>query len=162
MNNVKKEFELYRPMVDWLRNYLVEKYPRDRVITIDSHAETLDRVLKKEGIICDVTTGLDIQIDVLGIVERKNERLLFFIEAKKTKLNLHDLGQLYMYCKLINPQEAFLFSSNSLGSLDKIFRILKREDILTFGDGRKIKRMQVAKWDISKGIPDLHSIYPKL
>lgn len=162
MNNVKREFELYEPMMNWLEEHLSDKYPKSHIITIDAHAESLDRVLKKAGIICDEANGLDIQIDILGVVEYKNQKLLYFIEAKKTQLNLHDLGQLCMYCKLINPEGAFLLSSKGLGSLDKIFRIQKREDLLVFGIGKRIKRMQVGKWDVTKGVPDLHSIYPKM
>ena len=80
-----KEFELYEPMRVWLNQYLQDKYAQDEIITVDAHSERLDRVLRKYGIVYDVATGIDIQIDVLGIV--KNSRgsfKLFFIEAKKT------------------------------------------------------------------------------
>ena len=64
------------------------------------------------------------------------------------QLNLHDLGQLWAYCKLCNPAEAFLLSSAGIGSLNKILNNLSRTDLLDFGDGRKIKKMQIAKWDV--------------
>ena len=51
------------------------------------------------------------QIDVLGIAKKKNNVKLIFIEAKKTKLTLRDLGQLWAYCKLVDPEEAFLLTS---------------------------------------------------
>ena len=42
VNNVKKEFELYEPMRIWLQKYLEDKYKGAKIITIDSHARTLD------------------------------------------------------------------------------------------------------------------------
>ena len=67
-----KEFELYEPMRVWLNQYLQDKYSQEEIITVDAHSERLDRVLRKYGIVYDVATGIDIQIDVLGIV--KNSR----------------------------------------------------------------------------------------
>ena len=103
------ENELYEPMRVWLEQYLKDKYKGYEIITLDTSQERLDRALKRYDIINDMATGVDIQIDVLGIARKKNNVKLFFIEAKKTKLTLRDLGQLWAYCKLIDPEEAFLF-----------------------------------------------------
>lgn len=164
VNNVKKEFELYEPMRIWLHRYLEEKYKGWNVITIDSHSRTLDLYLEKNGVIDNYpeTVGLDIQIDVLGILKRDNLTKIAFIEAKKTQLNLHDLGQLWAYCKLCDPAEAFLLSSAGLGSLNKILNNLSRTDLLDFGDNKKIKQMQVGKWDLSTNSIDYKSVVPKL
>ena len=109
--NVKSEFELYEPMRIWLHRYLEDKYKGFEVITIDAHSERLDRTLMKLDIVNDLATGVDIQIDILGVARKKNIVKLFFIEVKKTNLTLRDLGQLWSYCKLINPEEAFLMTS---------------------------------------------------
>ena len=164
-NNVNKEFELYEPMRIWLQQYLEDKYKGATIITVDSHARTLDHYLEEYGVIerYPQTVGLEIQIDVLGIVINKNGKAqIFFIEAKKTQLNLHDLGQLWAYCKLCDPAEAFLLSSYGLGSLNKILNNLKRIDLLEFGDGKRIKKMQVAKWDVSRQSIDYHTVIPKM
>ena len=164
-NNVKKEIELYEPMRIWLQQYLEDKYKNSTVITIDSHARTLDLYLEQTQVIdyYPQTIGLDIQIDVLGIVKKKSGKpQIFFIEAKKTQLNIHDLGQLWAYCKLCDPTEAFLLSSLGLGSLNKIMINLHRTDLLDFGDGKKIKKMQIAKWDVAKKTLDYKSIVPKI
>lgn len=164
VSNVKKEVELYDPMRDWLQQYLEDKYKGATIITVDSHAQTLDLFLEKYGVIDHYpqTLGLDIQIDVLGIVTKNSNSHIFFIEAKKTQLNLHDVGQLWAYCKLCDPAEAFLLSSVGLGSLSKIFNNLSRTDLLEFGDGKRIKKIQVGKWDISKRSPDYHTLVPKM
>ena len=87
---------------------------------------------------------------------------MFFIEAKKTKLTLRDLGQLWAYCKLVDPEEAWLLTSADLGSLRKLLHGFNREDLLDFGDGKKIKKMKVGIWDVKKQMPDLSSIVPKM
>lgn len=163
-SNVKKEFELYEPMRRWLQKYLEDKHKGAEVITIDAHARTLDAFLEENGVIGGYpqTVGLDIQIDVLGIVKRKNRADLVFIEAKKTRLTLHDLGQLWAYCRLCDPMEAFLLSSAGLGSLSKILVNLARIDLLNFGDGKTIKCMQVGKWDTSSNGIDYKTLVPKI
>lgn len=164
VRNVKLEIELYEPMRKWLHEYLQEKYKGAEVITIDSHARTLDSYLEEYGIIDKYPqiVGLDIQIDVLGIVKSKRQTDIVFIEAKKTQLNLHDLGQLWAYCKLCSPSEAFLLSSMGLGSLSKIFNNLQRIDLLNYGDGKLIRAMRVAKWDLNRCSIDPLTMVPKL
>ena len=156
-----REFDLYPPMCEWLENYLKSKYKRSEIIVVDAHSERLDRVLSRYGIVYDVATGIDIQIDVLGIAKNNDKFKLFFIEAKKTQLTLRDLGQLWAYCKLCNPAEAFLLSSDGLGSLNKILNNLARTDLLDFGEGKTIKQMQIAKWDLNTNSLDYKSLVPK-
>lgn len=163
-NNVKKEFELYEPMRIWLQTYLEDKYKGAEIITVDSHARTLDVFLEEYGVVDKYpqSVGLDIQIDVLGIINRREKTDIVFIEAKKTQLNLHDLGQLWAYCKLCDPSEAFLLSSAGVGSLNKILNNLGREDLLDFGEGKKIKKMQVGKWDVGANAIDFRTLVPKM
>ena len=146
----------------WLERYVRDKYKKYDVIAIDAHAERLDRVLAKFNIVNEMANGVDIQIDVLGIAKKGKEVKLFFIEAKKTKLTLRDLGQLWAYCKLVDPDEAFLLSSDNLGSLNKLLNAFRRDDLLNFGDGRKIKKMRVGKWDVIKNTLDYNSLVPKI
>lgn len=160
--NVKSEFELYEPMRLWLERYLKDKYKNYDIITVDAHSERLDAVLKKYDIVNNAAVGIDIQIDVLGIARRGNMVKLFFVEAKKTGLTLRDLGQLWAYCKLIDPDEAFLMTSSNLGTLNKLLNILKREDLLDFGDGKIIKKMKVAVWNLSTCSPEMSTMVPKI
>jgi len=156
------EKDLYEPMRIWLERYVKDKYKSYEVISVDAHAERLDRVLAKYDISKEMANGVDIQIDVLAIAKKASEVKLFFIEAKKTKLTLRDLGQLWAYCKLVDPDEAFLLTSADLGSLNKLLNSFKREDLLDFGDGRKIKKMRVGKWDIKKNSIDYNTLVPKV
>lgn len=156
------EEELYEPMRAWLEQYVKDKYRTYDVVAVDAHAERLDRVLAKYNVVNEMANGVDIQIDILAIAKKKEKAKLFFIEAKKTRLTLRDLGQLWAYCKLVDPDEAFLLSSAGLGSLNKLLNAFRREDLLDFGDGKKIKKMRVGKWDIVKNIVDYNSLVPKI
>ena len=165
------EQELYEPMRCWLEQYLKDTYKGYDIVTADTSQERLDRALAKYGVVVEMANGVDIQIDVLGIARKKNITKLFFIEAKKTNLRdqdarfdvtLRDLGQLWAYCKLSDPEEAFLLSSAGLGSLNKLINSFRREDLLDFGEGKRIKKMRVGKWDVSKNTIDLHSLVPKI
>ena len=156
------EEELYEPMRTWLEQYLKDKYKGYEIIAVDTHSERLDRALAKYDIVNEMANGVDIQIDVLGIARKQGKAKLFFIEAKKTKLTLRDLGQLWSYCKLVDPEEAFLLTSADLGSLRKLLVSFKREDLLDFGDGKKIKKMRVGCWDMTKNTPEWSTIIPKM
>lgn len=157
-----KESDLYAPMRVWLEQYLQNKYKGYEIIVTETPNEYLDHALERYGVSNDIAVGVKIQIDVLGIAKKNQEVKLFFIEAKKTNLAIRDLGQLWAYCKLIDPEEAFLLSSEGLGSLKKLLTIFKREDLLDFGDGKRIKKMKVGRWDVSKNSIDYHSLIPKL
>lgn len=165
-NNVKSEFDLYPGMCKWLKIYLEDKYKNKKcnVVVLDSHSVYLDSVLEKHNVVkyYPQVVGLKIQIDVLGIVVWEDKAEIYFIEAKKTALNLQDLGQLLIYCKLCDPEEAYLLSSDGLGSLTKVLNNLNREDLLDYGSGRRIKKINVAKWDITKDGIDSHSFIPKI
>lgn len=146
----------------WLHQYLIDRYKEFKITTLDAHAERLDRVLGKLGIVIEFATGVDIQVDILGVAQKNDIIKLFFIEAKKTNLTLRDLGQLWAYCKLIDPEEAFLMTSAELGILNKLLNVFRREDLLDFGEGKRIKKMKVAVWDLSSKSPELASMIPKM
>jgi len=157
-----REFDLYEPMCKWLQQYLIDKYENFEIIVADTHSERLDYALQKFGIVFDMATGIDIQIDVLGIIKNSKEVKLFFVEAKKTSLTLKDLGQLWAYCKLIDPEEAFLLTSSDLGSLNKLINVYNREDLLNFGDGKIIKKMKIGIWNIKTNSPEYGTMFPKI
>lgn len=156
------EKDLYEPMCDWLEQYLKDNYKGYEIIVADTSLERLDKALQRYGVVNEQANGVDIQIDVLGIARRGNTTKLFFIEAKKTKLTLRDLGQLWAYCKLVDPDEAWLLTSSDLGSLRKLLLGFNREDLLDFGNGKIIKKMKVGIWDVKKKMPDFNNLFPKI
>ena len=60
------------------------------------------------------------------------------------------------------PKEAFLLTSAGMGSLNKLLNVYKREDLLDFGDGKRIKKMKIAIWNINTNSPDASTMVPKI
>lgn len=162
--NVHYEKELYPPMQCWLKQYLEDRYPNAHIKTLNTSEVTLDSILEKENIIDQYpqAVGVNIQIDILGLITKDDHTDLVFIEAKKNSLNLHHLGQLWAYCKLINPAMAFLMSSNGMGSLNKILVNLRRIDLLDFGDPTENKKIHVSAWDVIRNCPDMNTMIPRV
>ena len=159
---MNKEEELYPEIKDWLQNYLEDKYKGYLVqTTYETSRRNLDVVLKSKGIDCKEAVGLNIKVDIVGILKRGTEYKIVFIEIKDAELTLKDLGQLWGYTQLINPIESFLISSKGFGVLSHLFNVLKREDLLKYGL-KENKFMQVAKWDKSRKSIDYNSLIPKI
>lgn len=163
VKNVKLENELYEPMKNWLQEYLEDKYRSCQIITQDTSEIDLDVALQHYNLNCQFpkAVGLPIQIDVLGIIIGSTSTKLAFIEAKKNQLTIHNLGQLLVYCRLMDPAEAFLMSSLSMGSLDKILVNLNRKDILEYGKNNE-KSIHVSTWNVLGKHPDMGIMVPSL
>lgn len=158
----KREDRLYPDIERWLKRYIKDRYKGYTVSTThETSKRALDMVLKDMGIYVKETEGLSIKIDVVGILKRGKNTKLVFVEVKDKALNLKDLGQLWGYTQLINPLESFLISSKGLDSLDYLFNVLKREDLLFYGL-KKSKMMKVARWDERRKSIDFSSLIPKL
>lgn len=153
-------------MCNWLRTVMNDKYRRSNceIRVVDASLVELDKVLEQNGILkyFPKVVGLGIQIDVLGMAIWPDHAELTFIEAKKTRLVLRDLGQLWAYCKLCDPVDAYLLTSADLGTLDKVLNHLHREDMLDYGVSRIVKKMKVARWDIVRQTIDESSLVPKI
>lgn len=132
-----EERDLYEPMRVWLNQYLKEKYNTYEIIVEDTSQIYLEEALRRHEIEYPIANGLKIQIDVLGIAKKEDKILLFFIEAKKGDLNLKDLGQLLIYSKLINPEEAFLMTPKSFCSVGTVINVLKRNELIQYGDRKE-------------------------
>lgn len=158
----KEEEKLYPEIKEWLQNYLRDKYNGYSIqTTCETSRRNLDVVLKSKGIQCKEAIGLQIKVDVVGILKRGNDFKLVFVEVKDTDLTLKDLGQLWGYTQLIDPVESFLISSKGLGRLSHLFNVLRREDLLRFGT-KTNKFMQIAKWNKRRGCIDYLSLIPKI
>lgn len=158
-NNVHLEKELYPPMQNWLQEHLEDKYQECTIHTYDTDEISLDNALALHNFPVDKKlVGIPIQIDVLGVIEANDGHIdLAFIEAKKTPLNIHALGQLLVYCRIANPVEAFLLSSGGMGNLSKILINQKRQDILKYGPKNE-RSIFVANWNVAAARPDMETM----
>lgn len=159
---VKKEELLYPEIEIWFRKYLEDKYKGYFITTTHKTSRiVLDSYLKSVGIEIKEAIGLSIKVDIVGLLKKPNETKIVFAEVKDRPLTLSDLGQLWGYTQLINPAESFLISYRGLGSLDYLFKVLKREDLLSYGM-KKEKMMRVCKWDEQRKCVDYATLIPKI
>lgn len=157
----KREEALYEDIRIWFKVYLAEKYSDYKIQTThETSRQNLETVLRKYNINPSLAIGLKIKIDILGILRKDDESLLAFIEVKDQDLTLKDLGQLWGYTQLMDPIESFLITSKGLGGLSKLFNVLKREDLLKYGQVGT-KYMQIAQWDIRRNAIDYSTLIPK-
>jgi hypothetical protein len=158
----KKEELLYPEIEAWFRKYLEDRYKSYSIITTHKTSRiALDSYLKSIGIEIKEAIGLSIKVDIVGILKKANGIKIVFAEVKDQPLTLSDLGQLWGYTQLINPAESFLISSRGLGSLEYLFKVIKREDLLFYGI-KKERTMRVCKWDEQRKCIDYSTLTPKL
>ena len=109
-NNVKSEFDLYPAMCKWLKVHLEDKYKnkKSEVVVVDCHSVYLDSILEKYDVIkyYPQVVGLKIQIDVLGIAILEDKANIYFIEAKKTALNL-PFSSVYLCSQMLPDRIVF-------------------------------------------------------
>ena len=157
-----KEQKLYPEIQSWLQDYLKYRYKGYKIwTTSETHKRSLEIVLKNIIPPLPEIIGLSIKIDIVGALKRGPNTRLVFVEVKNKPLTLKDLGQLWGYTQLVKPVEAFLLSSEGLGTLSYILNVLKREDLLKYGDKEK-RMMRVAKWDIIRKTIDYDTLIPKI
>jgi len=147
----KQELALYEPMQKWFSGYLQNKNPDAEVIVHDVHKIYLSDFFTKTDFrrdFPDYSTYI-IKIDLLGVIKRRKQYELVFIEVKDRALNFSHLAQLLVYSKLVRPAQAILISPQGLSAhLNDIVNKYHRVDMLEYMPNRKI---QLAKWDRYRG-----------
>ncbi|MFQ5531352.1 MAG: hypothetical protein ACE5ES_01925 [Candidatus Nanoarchaeia archaeon] len=158
----KAEEKLYPEIEEWLKKYLQEKYIGYSIeTTYETSRRNLDAFLRDKNIKCKESIGLGIKVDIVGILKRGDKFEFVFVEVKDKPLTLKDLGQLWGYTQLINPKESFLISPKGLGTLNYIFNVLKRQDLLRYGNNSN-KYMKLAKWNKRRKWIDNSTLMPKI
>jgi hypothetical protein len=157
-----REEQLYPEIEAWCKQYLTDKYKGCTVTTTHKTSQVaLDSYFRTLGIEIKEAMGLAIKVDIVGLLQKQGANQLVFIEVKDKPLTLADLGQLWGYTELLNPVESFLLSSEGVGSLEYLFKVLKREDLLVYG-GKHERMMRVGKWNVQRKAVDYATLIPKI
>jgi len=138
-----KESQLYEPLSQQLKKYLISKY-HEPIETFDVSSNNLNFFLKNKNIklfkIFDYCDKFRIRPDIVGFLI--DSKRIVFEEVKIVQLDLKSLGQLLGYCFVAQPEEAILVSSQKL-SLSLIKVLKARPDLLQYSKNKKI---QLATW----------------
>jgi hypothetical protein len=146
------EKEMYPAVCRWLEGFLRQRHPRSKVIVKDASRQPVYRVLRKlqlPGLPSDWGSW-DIRADVLGIVSGKASTRLAIVECKNTEITLSHLSQLLGYCRVAQPEYAFILSPS--GASDMLKRLLQtygRKDVLEYQhkEGKVARSLVIARWD---------------
>lgn len=163
---VRSEKSLYPAVCQWLEKWLARRY--DSISTLDTSDRKLSQIVPELGIskmLPEHWVSWDIRVDVLGIgYDRHTPQkiVLAFVECKMKPISLLHLGQLLGYCRVAKPAHAFLISPAGISSsLIKLLDVYRRESILEYDDGEKVRKICLARWDVNSQsiVPD--SILPR-
>lgn len=135
-NNLEKD--MYPVLVDWLNITLNNEWYSNYYV-LDTSAYNLDKLISaNENVIewFDFCDKYRIKPDVVWFVWDTNS--LYFIEAKKTVLDIKSLWQLIWYCLVAIPEEAILVSTEEI-SWSLLNLINWNPNILEYWRNKKIK-----------------------
>src|SRR2546428_7234126 len=155
-----KEQSLYADVRTWLEVRLKALFPKWEVEAFDTSRFKLSGFLDRTGL-SDAFPGCDafeIEVDVTGVLRRRNRNELAFVECKSAPINLKDVGQILGYSRVASPVLAVILSPAGLSSsLNLLLSAYNRVDLLEYGVG---KRLKIATWDLRRKQVDPNSVVP--
>ena len=150
---------MYPEVCVWLRDLLKSRFPKSAITVADTSRITLGNYLEREGsseLFPDYQT-YEINVDVTGIVKRKNP-CLAFVECKLTVLTLRDLSQLLGYSKVAKPIYSILISPAGMSkALTLLLKVYRRYDVLEYEENTRLK---IGAWDAIRKTIDPATIIP--
>jgi len=145
-----KEKELYEPVSKWLYDFLKEKYPNRKIITLDTSQVYLSDLifdLKLTRYFPDYMS-YEIKVDVTGFAISDKKADLALVECKLSKIGLKEISQLLGYSIVTKPEYSFIISPQGMSkAVSHLLLTLKRYEILRYSEGKLIR---VCRWDVKK------------
>lgn len=129
------EREIYPAVQEWLLRFLQQRYANAQVYNPASLR--LSKLISQTDLSEQMPnhwTSWDIKVDIVGIAtDKKGQTHLAFVECKVVPISLAHLGQLLGYCRVAQPDYAFLISPKGVSSaLYRLLEVFHREDILQY------------------------------
>ena len=145
-----KERDLYKPIANWLHEFLKGKFPNREIKTVDSSQVYLSDLIYDLGLTkyFPQYRAYEIKVDVTGFAISEDSVNLALVECKLGKIGLREVSQLLGYCIIAKPDYAFIISPAGISSaMSYILRTLRNYDILRYHENKMIR---VCKWDTRK------------
>lgn len=154
---------MYPEVSAWLESFLLQRHPRSNVRVLDASRLPVYRMLRRLGI-----TGLpgdweswDVRVDVLGILSNRRSTQLAMVECKNSTITLAHLSQLLGYCRVVQPEYAFILSPVGVsGALKRLLQTHGRKDVLQYQlpAGGIARSIIIARWDMTAKSLDYESV----
>jgi len=152
---------MYPEVCAWFEKILLEKHPDSKIHIQDTSRKILSRWLVEKGLhklFSDYLT-YEIEVDIIGIIEKDDKAFLGMIECKLNQITLRDLSQLLGYSKVALPLYSIILSPEGVSkSMHLLFNVSRRNDILNYSSDRHII---VGKWSEKRKELDFSTIIPR-
>lgn len=149
---------MYREVCAWLEHFLRQRHRHGEVHVLDTSRLPVYRALRRlniKGLPGDWESW-DIRVDVLGITADERSTRLALVECKNSAITLAHLSQLLGYCRVVQPEYAFILSPVGVsGSLKRLLLTHGRRDVLVYQapKGRVARSIVISRWDMTaKGL----------
>lgn len=155
------EKEMYPDVCAWFKKTLLEKHEKSKIHIQDTSRKVLSKWLVEKGLhrlFPDYQT-YEIEVDIIGIIEKDDKAFLGMIECKLNPITLRDLSQLIGYSKVALPLYSIILSPKGVSkSMHLLFNVSRRNDVLNYSTDRHII---IGKWSEQRKELDFSSIIPK-
>ncbi len=150
-----REEELYPDIERWLNGYIKSKYKGKVFTTYESSKRNISAIIESLGEefnlhkLIPYYEALELKVDIVGFVFRKDTVGILIIEVKRNKITLKDIAQCLGYAKIINPLEAYIVSP--VGFSPHVFKLLKtynKSNLLKY-DEKQNKYIKPCRWDMN-------------
>jgi len=152
---------MYPEVCIWFKRILLEKHSDSKIHVQDTSRKVLSKWLVEKGLhklFPDYQT-YEIEVDIVGIIEKDDKAFLGMVECKLNQITLRDLSQLLGYSKVALPLYSIMLSPQGVSkSMHLLFNVSRRNDILNYSNDRHII---VGKWSEKRKELDFPSIIPK-
>jgi len=152
---------MYPEVCAWFEKILLEKYDDSKIHIQDTSRKVLSRWLVEKGLhklFPDYLT-YEIEVDIIGIIEKDDKAFLGMVECKLNQITLRDLSQLLGYSKVALPLYSIILSPKGVSkSMHLLFNVSRRNDVLNYSGDRHII---VGKWSEKRKELDFSTIIPK-
>src|SRR3989338_10528100 len=158
------EKELYPSIMEWLKNYLEDRFKQGKVFTFNTSGVVLYKFLQEKGFseYFPDYQAFEIMIDITGIIVSNKSAKLVFVEVKKGAISLKEISQLLGYSIIAKPEFSFLISPEGLSNrMNYLLNQIKHLDVLYYDKENNTKFIRIARWDIEKEEIIPESIIPK-
>ena len=156
-NNEKTN--LTTDLANWIKNYLKKEFSSEYDVTVEIPVTNLD-ILENEKISkLDNVNLMTFHPDILGILEHKETKKieLIFIFRDTSTIGFTMIGEILIYCRLVNPKITMMVSTKNLSDkTDEWINHKNNHDIISFHD----KKIIIFKWDLKTSSPEKYSITP--
>jgi hypothetical protein len=147
---IRSERELYAPVRAWFQDLLARRFRNHTVRAYDTSHTRASSLIVQQGVQAAFpqAAAWDIQADITALIIGRESRIAF-VECKKGRITLKDVGQLLGYSRVARPAASVLLSVEPPSDpLRTLLVTYGRYDILEYDENKS--RIKIVQWDATR------------